>query len=108
MQYVYLIISALLNGLAQILWKQSNIKMDSLYHIFTNYKFIGGLCIYAISIVIWLFVLKNVEVSKAYPILALSYVVVAVWWYFLWENVTAVRIIGICVIILWVFIISKS
>src|SRR3989338_5173842 len=49
----------------------------------------GGLSCYAISVVIWILVLSRVDVSIAYPLLSLGYVVNAIAaYYWLGENLT--------------------
>ena len=53
--------------------------------------------------------LSRVEVSIAYPMLSVGYVLNAVAaWYLFGEAVTPMRLVGIGVIILGVFIIARS
>jgi multidrug transporter EmrE-like cation transporter len=53
--------------------------------------------------------LSRVEVSIAYPLLSVGYVVNALAaWYLFGEAVTMMRIVGIGVIILGVFIVARS
>ena len=61
------------------------------------------------SVVIWIVALSRVEVSIAYPMLSIGYVVNALlaWWLF-GEDVNAQRWLGIGVIILGVIIISRA
>lgn len=51
--------------------------VGALKGIFTPYIFLG-LMLYAVSAVIWIFVLNQVNLSFAYPMISLSYVVVVV------------------------------
>lgn len=75
----------------------------------TNLPIIGGLICYAVSVVIWILALSRVEVSIAYPMLSIGYVVNAALAYWLFgEAVTPMRVAGIAVIILGVFIVAKS
>ena len=54
-------------------------------------------------------ILSRVEVSFAYPFVSLGFVFVAIIGYFLFnENVTFARIIGISLICIGVFFVSKS
>jgi multidrug transporter EmrE-like cation transporter len=70
---------------------------------------VGGIACYVISVVVWIMALSRVEVSIAYPMLSIGYVVNAVAAYFLFgEAVTPLRLIGIAVIILGVFIVARS
>ena len=53
--------------------------------------------------------LSRVEVSIAYPMLSVGYVLNAIAaWYLFGEAVTPMRLVGIGVIILGVFIIARS
>jgi|OpeIllAssembly_1097287.scaffolds.fasta_scaffold103777_2 drug/metabolite transporter (DMT)-like permease len=64
---------------------------------------------YAISILFWLYALSKVELSYAFPFLALSYVLILlVSWLFLGEQVTPLRIAGVLVICFGVFLVSRS
>ena len=68
-----------------------------------------GLCCYVTGFLIWLIVLAKAEVSYAYPLISLGYVLTAVMsWWLLGENVTWLRMAGIVVTCIGVFIISQS
>ena len=70
---------------------------------------LGGIACYVVSVVIWILALSRVEVSVAYPMLSIGYVVNAVAAYYLFgEAVSATRLVGIGVIILGVFIVARS
>ena len=70
---------------------------------------IAGLACYAISVVVWILALSRVQVSIAYPMLSLGYVVTAfIAWAFMGEAVNAMRISGIAVIIVGVFLVARS
>ncbi|MES1998550.1 MAG: SMR family transporter [Pseudomonadota bacterium] len=70
---------------------------------------LGGLTCYVISVVVWIMALSRVEVSLAYPMLSIGYVVnaLAAWWLF-GEALTIERLVGIGVIIFGVFILARS
>jgi len=62
-----------------------------------------------VSFVAWLLVLSRVQVSFAYPMLSLGYVVNAVASYYLFqEPLSPVRIAGIFVIVLGTYLITRS
>lgn len=68
-----------------------------------------GLALYAVSFVNWVFVLSRVDVSAAYPLLSLGYIVSALWGYFGFrEPMNRWRVIGIALIIIGTFFISQS
>jgi multidrug transporter EmrE-like cation transporter len=70
---------------------------------------IGGLACYVVSVVVWIMALSRVEVSIAYPMLSIGYVVNAIAaWYLFGEAVTAMRMTGIGFIIIGVFVVARS
>jgi drug/metabolite transporter (DMT)-like permease len=69
----------------------------------------AGLCCYALSIGLWLAVLAKVQVSLAYPMLSVGYIVAAVLGaVFLHESLSSHRVLGIGVICIGVFLISRT
>jgi multidrug transporter EmrE-like cation transporter len=70
---------------------------------------LGGVACYVVSLVVWIMGLSRVEVSIAYPMLSLGYVLNAVAaWYLFGEAVSATRLAGIGVIIVGVYIVARS
>ena len=68
-----------------------------------------GLGLFFISALSWLVVLSRVELSWAYPMVAMGYVItVFLSWFLFKENVTLIRIIGCLVTVLGVILISRS
>jgi len=79
------------------------------WKVATQPYILGGLACYAVSVVVWIMALSRVEVSVAYPMLSVGYVVNAVAAYFLFgEAVGAQRLVGIGVIIVGVYIVARS
>lgn len=75
----------------------------------TNVFVLGGLLCYVVSVVVWLLVLSRVEVSFAYPLLSVGYIVNAVAGYYLFqENLSVTRITGILIICVGVYFITRS
>lgn len=69
----------------------------------------AGMLCYAASIGLWLVVLSRVEVSAAYPMLSIGYVIAAVMGYFfLGENVGIERIAGIALIGAGVMLVART
>ncbi|HEV7164470.1 MAG TPA: EamA family transporter [Gammaproteobacteria bacterium] len=110
----------LLNAAAQLLLKAGVkdvgvIKLDAANIFSASMKLafephiLGGLACYVISVGIWILALSRVQVSIAYPMLSLGYVVTAfIAWAFMGEAVSAMRITGIAVIIVGVFLVARS
>lgn len=76
--------------------------------ITSSWIILGGV-IYVASVFVWLLVLNRIEVSKAYPLISIGYVLNAVVaYYLLGEHVTLMRIVGILIILTGVFVVARS
>jgi len=75
----------------------------------TEPHIVGAMFCYALSVLIWILALSRVQVSIAYPLLSMGYVVnaAAAWWFFN-EAFNPAKVAGIGVIILGVIIISRA
>lgn len=75
----------------------------------TQWPIIGGLACYVVSVVVWILGLSRVDVSVAYPMLSLGYVLNALgaWWLF-GEVLSTQRIVGIGIIIVGVYVLARS
>jgi drug/metabolite transporter (DMT)-like permease len=72
------------------------------------YVLVGLFC-YGTGFLVWLIVLAKAEVSYAYPMISLGYVLTAIMaWHLFGENVTLTRLAGIFITCLGVFIIARS
>tara|TARA_R110002020_G_scaffold316899_2_gene532247 strand:- start:12082 stop:12456 length:375 start_codon:yes stop_codon:yes gene_type:complete len=112
--------SVSLNALAQIALRKTMLSIGPLpsgiaalpsfgFSLATNAWFIAGMACYVVSIGIWMIVLGKVEVSVAYPLLSIGYVITAIIGYFyLGEDVNALRIAGIALICCGIVVISRS
>jgi len=70
-----------------------------------------GISLYAISMIVWVFALKHYNLSKAYPLLSLSYVVVYVFatvWPGVQESFSTQKSIGIALIVFGVWYSQRS
>ena len=91
--------------LGQTLWKLGLDKVGFSFTlsgiiktIFTPLVFLG-LCVYIVATVIWFYVLSKTEISTAYPLQSLCYVLAALVGIFVFrENVSAVKWIGLFMI----------
>jgi multidrug transporter EmrE-like cation transporter len=69
----------------------------------------AGLACYAVSVLIWIVALSRVEVSVAYPMLSVGYVVTAIaGWMLFDEALTPLRLAAIGLIILGVCALTAS
>lgn len=86
---------------------------DGIVHVFRqvlfNYGIAIGVLMYFIPVLIWIFLLKKIELSFLQPMFALVYVITPIMAsIFLKENVTIARWIGIGVIIIGVIIVARN
>jgi multidrug transporter EmrE-like cation transporter len=118
--FLVLLLGVLLNAAAQLLLK-AGVKplgaiginpgslVPGLATALTQAPVLAGLACYVISVAVWLVALSRVDVSLAYPMLSLGYVVnaAAAWWLF-GEAVGVMRFAGIALILLGVLIVARS
>lgn len=79
------------------------------WQVITSPWIITGILIYVMSLVIWLMILSRIEVSIAYPMTSLGYALTVIVSYFLLgENINALKILGVIVIMLGVFLVARS
>ena len=70
---------------------------------------LAGLCCYFVSAGLWVVALTRVDVTVAYPLLSLGYVIAAVLaWQIFGEALTAGRIAGIAIILVGVVVLSRA
>ncbi|MBI1772110.1 MAG: EamA family transporter [Burkholderiales bacterium] len=110
----------MLNAVAQLLLKAGTNAVGAIHltaenwfsigiKLATQLPIIGGLTCYVISVVVWIIGLSRVDVSIAYPLLSLGYIVNAIGaWYLLGEVISIQRMVAIGVIIIGVALLVKS
>ncbi len=120
MIYLLLLVGVALNAFASLFIKAGMNKIGAFSFDFsslfyTSFKVAGnpffllGLACYIISLAIWVLVLSRLEVTVAYPMVSLGYVINAVLAYFwLGEDLSVMRIAGILVICLGVALVARN
>jgi multidrug transporter EmrE-like cation transporter len=79
------------------------------FSLLLNPWFLAGMACYATSIGSWIIVLSKTEVSLAYPLASIGYIMTAVVGYYcLGENVDIARISGIALICCGILLIAWS
>lgn len=118
--FALILTGVLLNAVAQLALKASvsdtgviNFDLTSLLSsagtLVVNVWLWLGLACYGISVVVWILALSRVDVSIAYPMLSIGYVVNAIAaWHLFDEPLGLGRIVGIGIIILGVFVLARS
>lgn len=109
-----------LNAVAQLLLKAGTNAVGAIHltagnwigiglKLATQLPIIGGLGCYVISVMVWIIGLSRVDVTIAYPLLSLGYIINAIGaWYFLGESMSVQRILAIGVIIVGVALLTRS
>ncbi len=120
LSFTLVMCGVLLNAVAQLLLKAGTNAVGAFefssgnilpvgWKLATQPFIVCGLGCYVISVVVWIMALSRVEVSIAYPMLSVGYVLnAAAAWYLFGEAVTVTRMVGIGIIILGVFIVARS
>lgn len=76
---------------------------------FTNPFVLLGICLYGVSLVLWLMALSKLDVSFMYPLLSLGYLLTAILAFvFLKETVTLVRWTGIILVVVGSWLILRT
>jgi multidrug transporter EmrE-like cation transporter len=118
--FSYLFVGILLNACAQLLLKAGTNRLGeitlapatllpTLMQIVSNLPILGGLALYGLSVITWIAGLSRVDVSIAYPLLSLGYVVNAIAAYYLFGEVLSTqRMLAIGIILIGVYILARS
>ena len=118
--FALILTGVLLNAVAQLALKASvsdtgiiSLDMQSLLSsagsLASNIWLWLGLFCYAISVVVWILALSRVDVSIAYPMLSIGYIVNAVAaWHLFDEPMNMGKVVGIGIIIVGVYILARS
>jgi drug/metabolite transporter (DMT)-like permease len=116
----YILVSVLVSAMAQIMLKKGMSSLGPLtlslpqlgsivWQIATNPYVVSGLCVYVVGTLFWLSALSRVELSFAYPFASLSYVIMLVAsWRIFQEDISLIRVIGTLVIGLGVILVSRT
>ena len=118
--FVAIFVSIVLAVVGQLLLKVGMLRVgkfsfgiSNLVHQYTrillNPFVIAGLFAFFISMLIWLYVLSRMELSFAYPFVALNYVLILFGSYFLFkETITPLKIVGVTVIVIGVYLVARG
>lgn len=118
---VLILISVTCSAAAQILLKKGMSSASSLsaiddfngllhlFRILTEPWVMGGLSLYGLGAVVWLFALARVDVSFAYPFVGLGFLLVMVFGFVVFnDSLGPMRILGTLLVVSGVFLISRT
>ncbi|GAB4261259.1 EamA family transporter [Thermincola ferriacetica] len=102
--YYLILLSLFLMVFGQIMSKMGS-SYESLFNVFV----VVGYAALLLRGLVWLFILKRLPVSFAYPMMSLSFVLILVASYFVFgEAITLYKLLGSLLIIAGVFFISSG
>jgi multidrug transporter EmrE-like cation transporter len=105
----FILAGVLLNATAQLLLKAGTNAQPLGIGLAIEPHILGGLACYGLSVIVWIVGLSKIPVSVAYPMLSVGYVVNAVAAHYLFgEALNGLRLAGIGVIIVGVFLVARS
>lgn len=94
-------------GVTELSISQKTSVLKNLRLIITDWPLIGGVACYVVSMVLWLFVLSKMEMSKAYPLVSVGYILTLFLGYFLLdEPLTIAKLVGVSIIVIGVVILT--
>jgi multidrug transporter EmrE-like cation transporter len=116
MPFVLLFVSIVLGALGQILMKWGLISPKPLWQLspsalqlVSSWPVLLGLGSYGLSSVFWLMTLKRMDLSLAYPMVSVGYILVlAAGGLLFHEPIPAIRFWGMGLILIGVFVVSRS
>jgi len=120
--FLLILVSVLIAVVAQLCMKHGIHKaslvarlgeISSIYSYFvsafSNPFVLTGFLLYGLSSLFWLVVLGRVDLSYAYPLISMGYVLAVLFsWILFKEHVSALRVIGLSVICVGVALLSRS
>jgi multidrug transporter EmrE-like cation transporter len=116
MPYVLLLTSILLGVIGQILMKWGLVSPKPLWHqsapalqFFSSWPVLLGIGFYGLSSIFWIMTLKRMDLSIAYPMVSVGYVLVLAAGSLLFnESISPIRYWGMGFILIGVFCVSRS
>jgi len=120
MIFLLILLGVFLNVFAQLLLKAGMTQIGHFEFTLANTMPIGmkvianppiitGLFLYVVSVGVWLLVLSRTQVSFAYPMLSIGYIVNAIAaYYFFGEPLSSIRMLGIFIIITGVYLVAQN
>ena len=115
-----ILLSILMSSTAHIFLKKgmithalNTVKSDGIvglvWSVGTNPWVIGGMALHVSALVVWLWALSKVDISFAYPFLALGYVLVsAMAWMWLGEELNPTKLLGMAIIIVGILVLTRA
>ena len=106
---VYISVAVVLGTAAQLFLKAGTNATPVGFGLVLEPRILAGAACYAVSLIVWILALSKTPVSVAYPMVSLGFALNAgLAWWLLGESVTPLRMAGIGIIIVGVFLVARS
>lgn len=83
-------------------------SLDKVWALLTHPYVFGGFALYGLGAVVWLAVLSQWDVSKAYPLVGLGFALSVIIGFFTGEHVTLIRVGGVALICAGVWVVANT
>jgi len=106
-----IVVSVTLSAVAQVLFRGGMMGAAEGLTLaaFSNPAVLAGVACYGVSVAMWLYILTRVDVSAAYPLASIGFIVTAAaGWRLFGERLSEIRIAGILLICAGVVLVSYS
>ena len=84
------------------------LSLRTIFPVMTNVNILGGFLLYGLGAIVWLGVLSKWDVSKAYPLVGLGFVLTVAIGYLVGEQISTSRVAGIILISIGIFLVGRS
>jgi multidrug transporter EmrE-like cation transporter len=118
--FALILTGVILNACAQLLLKAGTNSLGTItlnwqnwfavfIKVFSQPPIIAGLACYGVSVIVWIISLSRTDVTIAYPMLSIGYIVSAIGaWMFLGEIISPQRMLALAVIIVGVILLART
>lgn len=113
MEYIFVLICVVFLAAGQLLFKRVGSQLSNITSLILDPNirifFFSALALYGTSTLLWIWALRTLPLSKAYPFMALGFLIVPIAAYYAFgEPLTYKHLVGSCVIVAGIFIISAA
>jgi drug/metabolite transporter (DMT)-like permease len=116
-----IVLSVFCSSLAQVCLKKGMLECDChfalessnitrlIYSLATTPFLIAGVSLHVAALISWLYVLKHVDLSYAYPFISLGFILVLLMSHFIFrEHIGSMRIAGVLFMVVGIIMVGRS
>ncbi|TVO50860.1 hypothetical protein [Denitromonas halophila] len=89
-------------------FSENSLSAKSIFELATNMQIVTGFALYGIGAIVWLSVLAQWDVSKAYPMVGLGFALTVAVGLLMGEQITLLRFVGVSMICIGVAMVGHS